>query len=71
MANVRTDMPREDPLLLSADLDTARDASYLPVISVLFGNLHGNSRVASSGKASKKNLKQGLLHEYLEDFVQN
>lgn len=52
--NVRTDMPREDPLLLSADLDAARDAPYLPVISVLFGNSHGNSRVASSGKASKK-----------------
>lgn len=52
--NVRTDMLREEPLLLSVDLDAARDVPYLPVISVLFGNSHANSRLANSGKASKK-----------------
>lgn len=52
--DVRTDMPREDPLLLSTDLDPARDVPYLPVIFVLFGNSTGHSGVANPGKASKK-----------------
>lgn len=59
--HVRTDILRENPLLLSMDLEADTDVPYLPVTFVLFRNSHGNPSVASSDKASEKNnFKQGL-----------
>lgn len=60
-------MPREDPLLLSVDLDPARDLFSLPVISVLFRNSWLQAQVKHQ---RKNNLEQELQHEYLEDCVQ-
>lgn len=60
--HVRTDMLRENPLLLSMEAD--RDVLYLLVTFVLFRNSHENPSVASSDKASEKNnFKQGLTCE--------
>lgn len=49
--NVRTDMPKMDPSLLNANLDTERDVT---VVSISFENSHGNSRVTCSGQLSDK-----------------
>lgn len=44
-------MPKMDPSLLNANLDTERDVT---VVSISFENSHGNSRVTCSGQLSDK-----------------